>query len=130
MRSGCSRPSTSVNRSDRGQAPKLLEIIEYRFGSINANNTIEATDCKLKLPYGTVRPSSAKGTGFHSGDGVIHLIPLEVGGHLMVSKDIIYRDHQSFLLLVSPTEGVYNLGTKQKVTPNGAENHDAKETLG
>nr|KAJ0221817.1 hypothetical protein LSAT_V11C200075180 [Lactuca sativa] len=31
---------------------------------------VEATDCELKLPYGTVRPSSAKGTSFHSGDRV------------------------------------------------------------
>nr|KAJ0217768.1 hypothetical protein LSAT_V11C300111590 [Lactuca sativa] len=61
------------------------------------------------LPYGTVRPSLAKGTVFPFGDGVIHSVPLEAG-HLRVSVDIIYGDHHSFLLPISPIEGVYNLG--------------------
>ncbi|KAL7586234.1 hypothetical protein Lser_V15G40778 [Lactuca serriola] len=65
---------------------------------------IMATDCELMLPYGTVCPSLAKGTVFHFRDGVIHSVPLEAG-HLRVSVDIIYRDHHSFLLLVSPIEG-------------------------
>ncbi|XP_052624656.1 uncharacterized protein LOC111917613 isoform X2 [Lactuca sativa] len=69
----------------------------------------EATDCELMLPYGTVRPSLAKGTVFPFGDGVIHSVPLEAG-HLRVSVDIIYGDHHSFLLPISPIEGVYNLG--------------------
>ncbi|KAL4592062.1 hypothetical protein LXL04_005042 [Taraxacum kok-saghyz] len=73
------------------------------------HNITDATDCELMLPYGTVRTTLAKGTVFPFADGLIHSVPLEAG-HLKVSVDLIYRNHQSFILPVSPVEEVHSLG--------------------
>ncbi|KAL4580605.1 hypothetical protein LXL04_016805 [Taraxacum kok-saghyz] len=73
------------------------------------HNITDATDCELMLPYGTVRTALAKGTVFPFADGLIHSVPLEAG-HLKVSVDLIYGNHQSFILPVSPVEEVHSLG--------------------
>ncbi|KAL4585211.1 hypothetical protein LXL04_009827 [Taraxacum kok-saghyz] len=73
------------------------------------HNITDATDCELMLPYGTARPALAKGTVFPFADGLIHSVPLEAD-HLKVSIDLIYGNHQSFILPVSPVEEVHSLG--------------------
>ncbi|KAL4554169.1 hypothetical protein LXL04_039706 [Taraxacum kok-saghyz] len=68
------------------------------------------TDCELMLPYGTRRPTLAKGTVFPLEDGFIHSVPFEAG-HVKVSVDIIYDQKYHYILLpVSPHEDMCTLG--------------------
>ncbi|KAL4589673.1 hypothetical protein LXL04_002581 [Taraxacum kok-saghyz] len=92
------------------KACPLMEVDCYILHLMSCICLQGPTDCELMLPYGTRRPTLAKGTIFPLEDGFIHSVPFEAG-HVKVSVDIIYDQKYHYILLpVSPHEDMCTLG--------------------